>query len=137
MQCSQQVSTTIVYRQQTFTKFNITWKFQLQPYINGRPLYNSMLHVNFNYNRIGMVGLYILQCYMYTSIATLYRWQAFTRFNVTCKLQLQSYWNGRPLYNAMLAVNFYYNRIGLAGLHIYILSLINIHEMVTWLIKIA
>ena len=64
-----------------------------------------------------MVGLYIIQC--------------------CSKLLLQSYWNGRPLYNAMLTINFYYNRIGLVGLYIYLLSLINIHEVVTWLIKIA
>ena len=76
-----------------------------------------------------------------------------------CALLLQSYWNGRPLYNAMPAANFfiaiiiemdsrplrdsmhakrlYSNLIGMVGLHIYILSLINIHEVVTWLIKIA
>ena len=44
---------------------------------------------------------------------------------------------GRPSHSSMLHVNFYYNRIGMVGLYICLLSLINIHEVVTWLIKIA
>ena len=158
MQCSQQVSTTIVYAQQASTQFNI--------------------NQNFNYNTVWKVGPYIMQGHIYMqtsiailyrwqaficfnarsklplqsycygrplynamltkiSIAILYRWQAFTRFNVTCKLQLQSYWNGRPLYNAVLHVNFNCNLIQMVGLYISLLRLINIHEVVTWLIKIA
>ena len=45
-----------------FPFFNAGNKFQLQRYINGRPSHGSVLHVNFYYNRIGMVGLYIIQC---------------------------------------------------------------------------
>ena len=56
---------------------------------------------------------------------------------LTCKLLLQSYIDGRPLHSSMLHVNFYCNRIGMVGLYIFLLGLINIHEMVTWLIKIA
>ena len=44
---------------------------------------------------------------------------------------------GRPLHDSMHTKSFYYNRIGMVGLYIYLLSLINIHEVVTWLIKIA
>ena len=39
-------------------------KFQLQHYMDSRPLHNLMLTVNLYYNRIGMVDLYIMQCYM-------------------------------------------------------------------------
>ena len=45
-------------------------------------------------------------------------------------------YNGRPLHSSMHTTSVYYNRIWLVGF-MYILGLINIHEVVTWLIKIA
>ena len=38
-------------------------KFQLQHYMDSRPLHGLILTINFPYNRIAMVGLYIMQCW--------------------------------------------------------------------------
>ena len=46
--------------------------------MDSRPLRDSMHTKSFYYNRIAMIGLYIT--------------------NATCKLPLQSYIDGRPLY---------------------------------------
>ena len=54
---------SVVGNRVRFLQFNAGSKHQLQHYIVRRPLQNSMHTTSFYYNRIGMVGLYIMQCW--------------------------------------------------------------------------